>query len=190
MVPLLKFLKVLQRRITEQQQGYIRAMTQVVTASYIKSALASLMTGLGISSMYVYDSRTVPYRRLTKADRVFLILTAQVWIYFRRHMIRSRENKQSKVLVRIYVVYQTHRWQCRTGCLHLVNISNCMHAAVDEKTDVALQVNASRSNVSPCGKYMYKPLEALLLGQSLLGYRAFIQWRSTLYSISLATHWR
>ncbi|KIK34285.1 hypothetical protein CY34DRAFT_649596 [Suillus luteus UH-Slu-Lm8-n1] len=43
--------------------------------------LASLMTGFGISSI------------------VFLILTAQIWIYFRRHMIRSRENRQNKLLV-------------------------------------------------------------------------------------------
>ncbi|KAG1743468.1 hypothetical protein EDB19DRAFT_565854 [Suillus lakei] len=34
-----------------------------------------------------------------KADSVFLILTAQVWIYFRRHTIRSRENWQTKTLV-------------------------------------------------------------------------------------------
>ncbi|KAG2750511.1 hypothetical protein P692DRAFT_20832158 [Suillus brevipes Sb2] len=39
------------------------------------------MTGFGISSI------------------VFLILTAQVWIYFRRHMIRSRENKLNKLLL-------------------------------------------------------------------------------------------
>ncbi|KAG2131386.1 hypothetical protein DEU56DRAFT_457737 [Suillus clintonianus] len=39
------------------------------------------MTGLGISSI------------------VFLILTAQVWIYFTEHTIRSRETWQSKVLV-------------------------------------------------------------------------------------------
>ncbi|KAG2149044.1 uncharacterized protein EDB93DRAFT_1143307 [Suillus bovinus] len=43
--------------------------------------MAPLMTGLGISSI------------------VFLILTAQVWIYFWRRRIRSQENRQSKVLV-------------------------------------------------------------------------------------------
>jgi hypothetical protein len=42
-----------------------------------------------------------------KANRIFLILTAQVWIYFWRHHdnIRSRKNRQSKAFVRIYVVY-------------------------------------------------------------------------------------
>lgn len=43
--------------------------------------LAFLMTGFGISSF------------------VFLILTAQVWIYFWRRRIRSQESKQSKALV-------------------------------------------------------------------------------------------
>ncbi|KAG2036246.1 hypothetical protein BDR03DRAFT_1011779 [Suillus americanus] len=52
----------------------------MATAAYSES-MASLMTGLGISST------------------VFLILTAQVWIYFRSHIIRSRENWQSKLLV-------------------------------------------------------------------------------------------
>ncbi|KIK45227.1 hypothetical protein CY34DRAFT_554819 [Suillus luteus UH-Slu-Lm8-n1] len=49
--------------------------------NFASGNMASLMTGLGISSI------------------VFLILTAQVWIYFRKHIIRSRENRQSKLLV-------------------------------------------------------------------------------------------
>lgn len=52
----------------------------MATASH-SGSMASLMTGLGISSI------------------VFLILTAQVWIFFRRHTIRSRENWQNKLLV-------------------------------------------------------------------------------------------
>ncbi|KAG1795162.1 uncharacterized protein HD556DRAFT_1526881 [Suillus plorans] len=57
-------------------------MTQVVlTYSSAIRIVASVMTGFGISSI------------------VFLILTAQVWIYFRRNTIRSGENRQSKALV-------------------------------------------------------------------------------------------
>ncbi|KAG1841004.1 hypothetical protein DFJ58DRAFT_732613 [Suillus subalutaceus] len=59
----------------------------MATAAYSES-MASLMTGLGISSI------------------VFLILTAQVWIYFRRHTIRSRENWQRKLLVAIIWLMQ------------------------------------------------------------------------------------
>ncbi|KAG1821996.1 uncharacterized protein BJ212DRAFT_935154 [Suillus subaureus] len=59
----------------------------MATVAYNES-VASLMTGLGISSI------------------VFLILTAQVWIYFRRHTIRSRENWQSKLLVAIIWLMQ------------------------------------------------------------------------------------
>ncbi|KAG1739917.1 uncharacterized protein EDB91DRAFT_1134474 [Suillus paluster] len=51
------------------------------TYTFTSGSMASLMTGLGISSI------------------VFFILTAQVWIYFRQHPIRSRENRQSKILV-------------------------------------------------------------------------------------------
>ncbi|KAG2112985.1 uncharacterized protein F5147DRAFT_682171 [Suillus discolor] len=57
-------------------------MTQVMlTYSSAIRIVASVMTGFGISSI------------------VFLILTAQVWIYFRRHTIRSVENRQCKALV-------------------------------------------------------------------------------------------
>lgn len=52
----------------------------MAAAAYSES-MASLMTGLGISSI------------------AFLILTAQVCIYFGRHTIRSRESWQSKLLV-------------------------------------------------------------------------------------------
>ncbi|KAG2355943.1 hypothetical protein BDR07DRAFT_1613401 [Suillus spraguei] len=62
--------------------------------------LAFLMTGFGISSF------------------VFLILTAQVWIYFWRRRIRSQESKQSKAL-------------------------NRLPSSVDGKIDVALQVAGS-----------------------------------------------
>ncbi|KAG1841003.1 hypothetical protein DFJ58DRAFT_809198 [Suillus subalutaceus] len=59
-------------------------MTQVASAyNFASGNMASLMTGFGISSI------------------VFLIFTAQVWIYFWRHGIRSRENRQSKTLVRM-----------------------------------------------------------------------------------------
>lgn len=60
----------------------------MATASLHSGSMASLMTGLGISSI------------------VFLILTAQVWIYFRRYTIRSRENWQSKLLVAIIWLMQ------------------------------------------------------------------------------------
>jgi hypothetical protein len=57
-------------------------MAQVAPVySFTSGNMASLMTGFGISSI------------------VFLIFTAQVWIYFQRHKIRSRENRQSKALV-------------------------------------------------------------------------------------------
>ncbi|KAG2051000.1 hypothetical protein BDR06DRAFT_608742 [Suillus hirtellus] len=57
-------------------------MNQVVlTYSSAIRIVASVMTGFGISSI------------------VFLILTAQVWIYFRRDTIRSVENRLSKALV-------------------------------------------------------------------------------------------
>ncbi|KAG1883442.1 hypothetical protein F4604DRAFT_291974 [Suillus subluteus] len=57
-------------------------MTQVAAVySFASANMASFMTGLGISST------------------VFLILTAQVWIYFWRHKIRSQENMQTKALV-------------------------------------------------------------------------------------------
>jgi hypothetical protein len=57
---------------------------------------------------------------LTCADRVFFILTAQVWLYFRQPL-RSRESKRTQVLVRIGTAYQTTNWQFRIGCLYLVN---------------------------------------------------------------------
>ncbi|KAG1848343.1 hypothetical protein DFJ58DRAFT_796641 [Suillus subalutaceus] len=51
-------------------------MTQVAEVySFVSANMASFMTGL-----------------------VFLILTAQVWIYFWRHKIRSQENMQNKVI--------------------------------------------------------------------------------------------
>ncbi|KAG1834083.1 hypothetical protein EV424DRAFT_750494 [Suillus variegatus] len=57
-------------------------MNQVVlTYSSAIRIVASVMTGFGISSI------------------VFLVLTAQVWIYFRRDTIRSVENRLSKALV-------------------------------------------------------------------------------------------
>ncbi|KAG1811211.1 uncharacterized protein BJ212DRAFT_1589452 [Suillus subaureus] len=57
-------------------------MTQVAAMySFTGANMASFMTGLGISSI------------------VFLILSAQVWVYFWRHKIRSRENRQNNALV-------------------------------------------------------------------------------------------
>ncbi|KAG1863491.1 hypothetical protein C8R48DRAFT_708611 [Suillus tomentosus] len=56
-------------------------MAQVAAAhSFASRNMIPLITGLGISSI------------------TFSILTAQVWIYFWRHRIRSRENRQSKAL--------------------------------------------------------------------------------------------
>ncbi|KIK34283.1 hypothetical protein CY34DRAFT_813015 [Suillus luteus UH-Slu-Lm8-n1] len=60
----------------------------MATASLHSGSMASLVTGLGISSI------------------VFLILTAQVWIYFSRYTIRSRENWHSKLLVAIIWLMQ------------------------------------------------------------------------------------
>ncbi|KAG2149043.1 uncharacterized protein EDB93DRAFT_355928 [Suillus bovinus] len=66
--------------------GYARQHSKI--NSLYNESFASLMTGLGISSI------------------VFLIFTAQVWIYFRRHTIQSRENWQSKLLVAIIWLMQ------------------------------------------------------------------------------------
>ncbi|OAX41493.1 hypothetical protein K503DRAFT_767633 [Rhizopogon vinicolor AM-OR11-026] len=62
--------------------------------------MASLMTGLGLSSA------------------VFCILTAQVWIYFRRR--RSRENRPTKVLVAFIWLIQAAEMgiTSRMACVH------------------------------------------------------------------------
>ncbi|KAG1863480.1 hypothetical protein C8R48DRAFT_204589 [Suillus tomentosus] len=57
-------------------------MAQVAAAhSFATKNIVPLITGFGISSI------------------TFLILTAQVWIYFWRRRIRSRENRRSKALI-------------------------------------------------------------------------------------------
>jgi len=79
----------------------------MTTASY-NGSIASLMTGLGISSI------------------AFLILTAQVWIYFRRHTIRSRENWQSKLLVAIIWMMQAAQMTLtgRIAGIHIVDFED------------------------------------------------------------------
>ncbi|KAG1743466.1 hypothetical protein EDB19DRAFT_1698705 [Suillus lakei] len=75
-------------------------MSQVTYSEFASGSMASMMTGVGISSMCDCVVSSGGFNNhLTNADRVFSILTAQVWIYFRRHTIRSRENRQCKVLV-------------------------------------------------------------------------------------------
>ncbi|KAG1759302.1 hypothetical protein EDD22DRAFT_145545 [Suillus occidentalis] len=73
-----------------QRHSKINCMNlkSMATAPLHSGSMASLMTGLSISSI------------------VFLILTAQVWIYFSRHTIRSRENWHSKLLVAIIWLMQ------------------------------------------------------------------------------------
>lgn len=79
----------------------------MATAAYSES-MASLMTGLGISSI------------------VFLILTAQVWIYFRRNTIRSQENLQSKLLVAIIWSLQVAQMALtsRIAIAHSMNVED------------------------------------------------------------------
>ncbi|KAG2094288.1 hypothetical protein BD769DRAFT_301033 [Suillus cothurnatus] len=76
--------------------------------SFTSENMASLMTGVGISSI------------------VFLILTAQVWIYFRRHKIRSRENKQSKALVAFIWLMQATQLVVTSGisCVHTMEFED------------------------------------------------------------------
>ncbi|KAG0691737.1 hypothetical protein DFH29DRAFT_41280 [Suillus ampliporus] len=78
------------------------------TYTFASGSMASLMTGLGISSI------------------VFFILTAQVWIYFRRHTIRSRENRQSKILVAFIWLLQAAQIviTSRISCVHTMEFED------------------------------------------------------------------
>ncbi|KAG1841002.1 hypothetical protein DFJ58DRAFT_916567 [Suillus subalutaceus] len=78
-------------------------MTQVAEVySFVSANMASFMTGLGISSI------------------IFLILTAQVWIYFWRHKIRSQENTQTKALV-IFI------WLIQAAQMVIISRLSCIH---------------------------------------------------------------
>ncbi|KAG1743465.1 hypothetical protein EDB19DRAFT_565446 [Suillus lakei] len=85
-------------------------------------SMASLMTGLGISSI------------------VFFILTAQVWIYFRRHTIRSRENRQSKLLVAfIWLIQAAQMAICsRISRFHTMEFEDVPHFIGHMLTEWAL----------------------------------------------------
>jgi hypothetical protein len=73
--------------------------------TFASANTASFITGLGISSI------------------IFLILTAQVWIYFWRHHdnIRSRKNKQSKAFVAFIWLMQAAQMviTTRISCTHM-----------------------------------------------------------------------
>ncbi|KAG2340686.1 hypothetical protein BDR05DRAFT_966551 [Suillus weaverae] len=78
-------------------------MAQVAAAyNFASGGTASLMTGFGISSI------------------VFFILTAQVWIYFRRHKIRSQETRQNKALV-------TFIWSIQAAQMAITTRISCVH---------------------------------------------------------------
>lgn len=79
----------------------------MATAAY-SEGMASLMTGLGISSM------------------VFFILTGQVWVYFRRSTIRTQENWQSKLLVAIIWLLQVAQitLTSRIAIAHSMNVED------------------------------------------------------------------
>lgn len=98
-------------------------MTQVAAVYSFSSAnMASFMTGLGISSI------------------VFLILTAQVWVYFWRRKIRSHENMQSKALVIIIWLIQAAQMviTTRLSCIHTMEFEDQARFFGSMLTDWAL----------------------------------------------------
>lgn len=90
------------RSSTSRPNNYMMAY------NFASGNMASLMTGVGISSI------------------VFFILTAQVWIYFRRHKIRSRENRQSKLLVAFIWFMQATQIAITTriSCIHTMEFED------------------------------------------------------------------
>ncbi|KAJ8587007.1 hypothetical protein M405DRAFT_822418 [Rhizopogon salebrosus TDB-379] len=80
-------------------------------SDFASAGMASLMTGLGLSSV------------------VFCILTAQVWIYFRRHTRRSRENRPTKALVAIIWLIQAAEMALtsRIACVHTMKFEDVPH---------------------------------------------------------------
>ncbi|KAG1895452.1 uncharacterized protein F5891DRAFT_1175636 [Suillus fuscotomentosus] len=87
-------------------------MTQFLPAySFATRSMAPLVTGFGISSI------------------IFLILTAQVWIYFWRRRIRSRENKRSKSLVAFIWLMQAAQMviTTRLSCIHTMEFDDVSH---------------------------------------------------------------
>ncbi|KAG1786970.1 uncharacterized protein HD556DRAFT_1411345 [Suillus plorans] len=84
-------------------------MTQFLPAySFATRSMVPLITGFSISSI------------------IFLILTAQVWIYFRRRGIRSRENKRSKSLVALIWLMQAAQMviTTRLSCIHAMEFDD------------------------------------------------------------------
>ncbi|KAG2053338.1 hypothetical protein BDR06DRAFT_462055 [Suillus hirtellus] len=87
-------------------------MAQVATAhSFASRNMIPLITGLGISSI------------------TFSILTAQVWIYFWRHRIRSQENRQSKALVAFIWLMQAAEMTItiRLSTVHMMEFDDRPH---------------------------------------------------------------
>lgn len=80
------------------------------------------MTGLGISSV------------------VFLILTAQVWIYFWRRRIRSQESRQNKVLVALIWLMQAAQMAITTliSRVHTMEFEDVSHFKGHTLTEWAL----------------------------------------------------
>ncbi|KAG1814501.1 hypothetical protein EV424DRAFT_1137207 [Suillus variegatus] len=98
-------------------------MAQVVAAhSFATRNMVPLVTGFGISSI------------------TFLILTAQVWIYFWRRRIRSRENRQSKALVAFIWLMQAAQMAITTriSCIHTMEFDDTPRFYGYMSTDWAL----------------------------------------------------
>ncbi|KAG1775948.1 hypothetical protein EV702DRAFT_1113826 [Suillus placidus] len=117
-------------------------MTQVATTyNFASGSLASLMTGFGISSI------------------IFLILTAQVWIYFRRHKIRSQETWQSKALVTFIWLMQAAQMAITTrlSWVHTMEFEDIPRFVGYMLTEWALSVGISSLTMSLVhGVFIYR----------------------------------
>ncbi|OAX41492.1 hypothetical protein K503DRAFT_863816 [Rhizopogon vinicolor AM-OR11-026] len=97
-------------------------MSQRVVYTFSSGRIASLMTGLGIS--YI----------------VFFILTAQVWIFFRRHTLRCRESRRTKVLVASIWLLQAAETALtsRISFIHVMEFQDIAHFIGHMSTEWAL----------------------------------------------------
>ncbi|KAG1869648.1 hypothetical protein C8R48DRAFT_95901 [Suillus tomentosus] len=98
-------------------------MTQSLPAySFTTRSMAPLITGFSISSI------------------IFLILTAQVWIYFWRRRIRSRENKRSQSLVAFIWLMQAAQMviTTRLSSIHTMEFDDKPRFFGSISTDLAL----------------------------------------------------
>ncbi|KAG2340648.1 hypothetical protein BDR05DRAFT_966498 [Suillus weaverae] len=117
-------------------------MTQVAAAyNFASRGTASLMTGFGISSI------------------VFFILTAQVWIYFRRHKIRSQETRQSKALVTFTWLIQAAQMAITTrlSWVHMMEFEDIPRFIGYMLTEWALNIGISSLTMSLVhGVFIYR----------------------------------